>query len=686
MSLELAWPGLADEVTTLGTGGLMPAAQALGSYVWMAVADPETRAGVVAGWLSQDRASGVIFPSVKEGRVSLMARADYGRLLMEDGDDVTTETFALGAFDDALEGLETWADLVARKYNVQLKEPLNGYCTWYADQHGGAGNAPSLEVLMQDAAEKLGAYGMDLIQIDDGWQQGDAQGNGPNKNFMEFDPNGPYPKGMLPMSNRIRALGMTAGLFCMPFSGTYNDPGFAELQDLFAQNADGTPFDTAWAGTSLDLSKLETRKYVESMIHRLCEDWSFGYLKIAGLFSGLGARQVYPNTGYRDDDFGSAIFADETLTPIEIYRQGLALVRAAAGPETYLLGCSLDQNMRPYGASFGLIDGMRIGQDTDGNWRQWSSRAPVFGGRHYFLHNRLWHNDPDAVFVRETLSLGQARAICSWTSLSGQLFINSDWLVDLPQERWEVLRRTMSHPGGISRPIDLFEREPAQVWITRDTAGPVRRDVVGLYNWQLPAQTLEVSPQALGLPAAKDYVAFDFWGDRFLPPFERIQVPVAGQSCRVLAVRPASRTPQVLSTNRHVCQGMIDVLAETWDAGSQSLQGTSRVEADDPYELRIVVPVAKASWRVRDVTVDDEDVQIDWRQQGPGIRVTLSKPEAVELHWTVTFDKDSVSQPEGPQDITLLKAEGDANEVRLSWKPCRADVYRLTRQDGRVVE
>ena len=127
-------------------------------------------------------------------------------------------------------------------------------------------------------------------------------------------------------------------------------------------------------------------------------------------------------------------------------------------------------------------------------------------------------------------------------------------------------------------------------------------------------------------------------------------------------------------------------LAETWDAGSQSLQGTSRVEADDPYELRIVVPVAKASWRVRDVTVDDEDVQIDWRQQGPGIRVTLSKPEAVELHWTVTFDKDSVSQPEGPQDITLLKAEGDANEVRLSWKPCRADVYRLTRQDGRVVE
>ena len=134
-----------------------------------------------------------------------MARADYGRLAQ--WKTVMTSRprpLPWEPLTNALEGLETWADLVARKYNVQLKEPLNGYCTWYADQHGGAGNAPSLEVLMQDAAEKLGAYGMDLIQIDDGWQQGDAQGNGvPTRTFMEFDPNGPYPKGMLPMSNRF---------------------------------------------------------------------------------------------------------------------------------------------------------------------------------------------------------------------------------------------------------------------------------------------------------------------------------------------------------------------------------------------------------------------------------------------------------------------------------------------------
>lgn len=686
VSLDLAWPGSADAVTTLGTGGLKPVDQARGSYVWLAVADPKSRAGVVGAWLTQNRSSGVIFPSVKGGQVSLLARADYGHLLMRPGQDVDTETFALGFFTDARIGLETWADLDARIYHVHLKTQPAGYCTWYAEKNGGASNAKDLVTLAQAAAGKLKAYGLDVIQIDDGWQMGHAQGNGPNKNFTATDPNGPFPQGMLAMSNRLRALGFTAGLFCMPFSGTFNDPWFADRQQLFVRTASGAPFDTTWAGTSLDLTVPQTQTYVTGMVRRLCKDWGFGYLKIAGLFSALGVRQVYPNEGYREDDFGATVFHDPNLTPIEIYRQGLKRVRRAAGPDTYLLGCSLTQNMRAYGASFGLVDGMRIGLDTGGTWEQWSQRAPVFGGRHYFLNNRLWQNDPDAVFVRTSIPLEQARAMCSWTALSGQLFVDSDWLPDLPEERWEILRRTIAVHPGVARPVDLFEHEPARIWTLTDTQGPVRRDVVGLFNWTLPALMVDVTPQRLGLPVAKEYVAYDFWGKRFLPPFKTLHVPVNGRSCRVLAIRPVENVPQLLSTNRHVTQGMIDVLAETWDAQTQTLQGKSKVEANDPYELDMVVPVARSSWRVQRVDVPDKSVDVDWRQQGPRIRVTLTRPQAGEINWSVVFDKDRVSRPAGPQAITLLRAESDTREIHLAWKPCRADVYRLTRQDGRVVE
>ena len=51
---------LPSELRMLGTGGLHAPAKNPGSYVWLAVADPKTRNGVVGGWLTFDRGSGVV--------------------------------------------------------------------------------------------------------------------------------------------------------------------------------------------------------------------------------------------------------------------------------------------------------------------------------------------------------------------------------------------------------------------------------------------------------------------------------------------------------------------------------------------------------------------------------------------------------------------------------------------------
>src|SRR5262245_33244227 len=44
-----------NELRVLGTGGLTQPAQKPGSYAFLAVADPQTRNGVVGGWLTHDR-------------------------------------------------------------------------------------------------------------------------------------------------------------------------------------------------------------------------------------------------------------------------------------------------------------------------------------------------------------------------------------------------------------------------------------------------------------------------------------------------------------------------------------------------------------------------------------------------------------------------------------------------------
>ena len=52
------------------------------------------------------------------------------------------------------------------------------------------------------------------------------------------------------------------------------------------------------------------------------------------------------NAGYKNDDFGDAVFYNPEKTNVEIYRDNLKLVRDAAGGPVFLLGCNVAQNMR----------------------------------------------------------------------------------------------------------------------------------------------------------------------------------------------------------------------------------------------------------------------------------------------------------------------------------------------------
>lgn len=85
--LEFGRP--ADSLKALGTAGLTAVDGHSGSYVFLALADPATRAGVVSAWLTHDRGCGVLFSSVTNGVPTLRAPIDYGRLLLPVGGRTT---------------------------------------------------------------------------------------------------------------------------------------------------------------------------------------------------------------------------------------------------------------------------------------------------------------------------------------------------------------------------------------------------------------------------------------------------------------------------------------------------------------------------------------------------------------------------------------------------------------------
>jgi hypothetical protein len=624
-----------EQLKILGTGGLTKPGKQIGSYMWLAAAEPDSRKGIVAGWITSERGSGVVFAEMKDRHLEIDAQAGYGRLSLKPKSVAYSEVFAIGYFNDVRVGLEAWADLVAQLNRIKLPPQPCGYCTWY---HAGSSNEQAMVKQVAIAAKELAPFGFNFLQIDDGWQDGVSQ-NGPRKNFTRVRPDGPYPSGMQKTADMIRARGLTPGIWFMPFAGTWDDPWFKDHQDWFAKRADGEPFDTPWGGTCMDMTNPEARKYLYDYVHRISHDWGYRFFKMDGLSTGAAVSPQYVNLEYKDDHFGDSVLHDPDKTHIEAFRSGLKLVRDAAGKDVFLLGCCASQNMRSYGGAFGLVDAMRVGPDNGGS--QWQSvlTGPRIASRHYHLNGRIWYNDPDVVYVRPSLSLDQARANASWVSITGQLFIVSDDFSQLKRDRLEVLRRVMPAHGRQARPVDLLEEEIPRIWLVTDNRGDARRDVVGLFNWD-EKQSWQVNYplDRIGLPEVKRFVAYDFWGNQFLPSIEgRLKVTLPPASCMILAVRPEADHPQVISTSRHVTQGMVDLLEEKWDVAKKILHGRSRIVAGDPYEIRVALGSGPARRHAASAHAAPGPVTADLGQKEGLARLMIKAATGGEIEWAIQF-------------------------------------------------
>jgi len=370
--------------------------------------------------------------------------------------------------------------------------------------------------------------------------------------------------------------------------------------------------------------------------------WGYEYIKIDGLWTGMATKILYPQPTYRPDNLGDAIFHDPAKTNMEAYRDGLKLVRDAAGKDVYILGCNVAQNMRTLGASMGLVDGMRIGSDTGARWTA-VLRGAAMGSRLYFLHNRLWHNDPDCLMLRAPLTLDQARAWGSSIAISGQLNIVSEWLPALPDDKLDVIKRSMPNHGLCARPVDLFERDPAQIWHLTDGSGDRRKDVIGFFNWdEKQTETLSIGLEKLGLPegGSGTYVGFDYWAGEFISPFRsKLEVELRPSSSEIIAIKPLLERPVLVSTSRHITQGIIDVTELAWDNQKQTLAGVSKVVGGDPYELRIYAPdglrqVIKAQVSQADIA---SGATIAAKQTGPDVRITVQSPQSRDIRWNIAF-------------------------------------------------
>ena len=654
----------ASQLVTMGTAGLKPVAKNPGSYLFLTLADPATREGVVAGWLTHERGDGVLFSTVnKSGATEFKAQIDYGHLRLAAGKSETLETLVIGHFEDARVGEELFADAIKRQHRIQLRPQVTGYCTWYSEVGGltdpkrgaGALNEKDLVTLADFAVKELKPYGFSFIQIDDEWQDGatnpdGSRINGPRRGFTRHKPDGPYPSGMAATAKNLAERDLTAGIWFLPFAANHQDKDFPK--EWFMQRRDGMPYETTWGGTSLDVTRPEVQDYLRKLARTL-HGWGYRYFKMDGMWTGASTEQVYVNDGYTDDDMGNnKPFFKSDATNIEALRLGLKKLREGAGPEVFFSGCCASQNMRSLGGVIGLVDSMRIGPDNGFEWQDWRKETmhfegggiitgPIRASRLYFLHGRVWWNDPDPAYVRPAVKLEHARLLASWVAVAGQFSLNSDWLPGLPAERLEILKRCMPSHSAQARPVDYFDTPMPSIWLLSDDKGGAQRDVLGLYNWDSAEATIACDAGKAGLKAGTTYHAFDFWANAPAQSFrDRFSFEMPKESCRIIAVRAAEDHPVLVSTSRHVTQGIVDVAAERWS--DRTLTATSKVVGGDPYELRIAG--VKDGWKLATASVSAEDQAagvtiVPVKSEDGWLRVVIRSKDSREVKWVIEFAK-----------------------------------------------
>jgi len=634
----------ASQLNTLGTGGLRPATDPQGSYAYSVLANPDTRRGAVCGWLTQRRGVGLMLPSFSEGIPRLETQLDFGLFRIQPGNSRETDILLIGFFDDAREGLERYADDIAKVYDIHLPSKPAVYCTWYHRNLSGSG-ASTEKVIAENAAfakEALQPFGLSVFQIDDHWQSQRVEGVeyeeevkkiGPFKAFVQTTEH--YPSGMAATAASLKAEGFVPGIWYMPFAGNHHNPYFDSK--IFAKEIpSGEPFtDTRWSGTSIDSTNPKSEAFLRERFKRI-HDWGYRYIKVDGIHLGTPSKNIYVNRAYNGKTFGEAEIHNKEMTFIEGYRKGLKILREES-PDTFILGCTIAQNMVSFAPCFGMVDAMRVGPDNDGALRgNWShiTRGADFAGNLWFLNNRVWYNDPDPFYVRKSNPLNKARWMASWLAISGAMNTTSMQYSELAPERLDLIKRTLPAHDYNARPVDILENSKPAIWIV----GNDRMHVIGLFNWDEKNETsITFSIERAGLDPQKQYEAYDFWANQYLGILSKESTQkLPGAGCRILALCEAHPYPQLLSTSRHITQGLIEVTAEKWNPKTKILSGTSSVVAADPYEMRFVCP---EGLKATAINVSDTTAAVSIIEQpGKLARVTITPSITGSMHWSMTFE------------------------------------------------
>ncbi len=462
------------------------------------------------------------------------------------------------------------------KYSI-WKRPVVGWCSWFA--YFDNIDEVKIKHTADEIADKLKDFGLEYIQIDDGYQQTPI---GLPDTWLHA--NNKFPGGLASLAAYIKSKGLVPAIWT---NVAFADSAAAfKNKELFVTDKSGHPAYGSWVGYSMDGAN-------HRAIDRLITPVYTGLKKMGWQYFKLDALRHLRYEGYNSND---SYFKEKKEDKIFAFRNVVSNVRKAIGRENFLLAC---WGIRP--ELVGLVDGCRIGNDG-------YSYAGLAQFNSY--NNVIWRNDPDHI----ELSAKEAYRSCVATSLTGSLFM----LTDKPEKYedtalLEAARRSI--PVLFTTPAQVYDVDPSRssgiekATIEMSGSGPRSFDAststtTGLFlqeiarpfeDWtilgRLDDRDRTIPLKDLGLDGKSEYLVFEFWTKSFRGVVTNALVPGeidTAYHCQVFCLRKRLSRPQLLATNRHISCGGLEIKDLQWK--QQSLIGTSEIVANDPYIIYVHEP------------------------------------------------------------------------------------------------
>ena len=348
-----------------------------------------------------------------------------------------------------------------------------------------------------------------------------------------------------------------------------------------------------------------------------------------------GVKVDYPATAWRPEGG----FDDRYATTSAAYRRAFSLLREAFGPEGLIDERNMGESSRPcLDVTAGLVDTQR----TWGDSNKFAPGMITISGLRWYKNRTVFNYYPDTKAVHGCSPEIRQSMLTMVFLTSGRLDLATSFSLFTPEITRDVSRIYPHYPEPVTaRPLDAFTggTDP-QVYDLKRTDDWHQ---IALYNTGEEKAVVSTAisgkriDNAVGLSADAEYHAYEFWTDTYLgklPGTARIQRELNPNCCAMISLRKALPHPQVVSTDRHVLQGWVDLADVKWDAKAKTLSGTAHVIGGDPFTIVVAANGAKAP----KAQARGGQCTLGTHPAAGLSRLTLSAPANADVRWTLTYE------------------------------------------------